>query len=83
MTATERECRAAHARATYYATAAKVDPAYGAVAATWYVCAANHAAGIVAESTDPAQIKRYERNAAYWRLLAESLDDAARAARQA
>lgn len=81
MTAAELACRAAHDRATRYAAAAAVDPAYNALAADGYTCAAAHADDIVAESVDPAVIKRYTRNSACWRSLSQAHEAAHQAQR--
>jgi hypothetical protein len=83
MTDAERDCRAAHGRATRFADMANVDPWHHVLAADGYTCAAMHADRIVAESSDPAVIKRYTRNSAYWRSRAaahEALHQASRCA---
>lgn len=73
MTAAERDCRAAHQRAVKYADMARIDPWFRGLAAMDYQCAAHHADRIVAESADPVQVKRYTRNAIFWREQAAAL----------
>jgi hypothetical protein len=60
---------------------AAVEPWYNALAATDYLCAAMHADRIVAESTDPATVGRYTRNATYWRSRAQAHEAAHQAQR--
>jgi hypothetical protein len=81
LTGAERDCRDAHGRATRFADMAAVDPWCHGMAATDYTCAAAHADRIVAESNDPAVIRRYVRNAAYWRSRAEVHEAAHQASR--